>query len=166
MARFIFLVLLIAIVLASVNYARYSLLECELEWDGCNGLPIIKFDDFEKYYRLNPSCWVLEKLFVERVYYEEGIRLGLKHTYTNKLRFRFHIKDYKKYRSFLKRLEKESKEARDAEDHVKLINLVTQDIKAVRQKAKDDINQAQDIIKSTTIGGVIVEGEYTQESDL
>lgn len=140
MSKFLISILTIAVVIAFINYVRYLLLESDLKWLEYDDLPVIKFDDFEKYYKINPDCWYLNKWIVERTYNEKFN--------SRSLRFRFHAKDYKKYRSFLKRIKKEWKDARDSDDYVKLLNLVTADIKVAREKAKENIERAEENLKT------------------
>lgn len=140
MSKFLISILTIAVVIAFINYVRYLLVESDLKWLEYDDLPIIKFDDFEKYYKINPDCWYLNKWIVERAYNEKFN--------SRSLRFRFHAKDYKKYRSFLKRIKKEWKDARDSDDYVKLLNLVTADIKVAREKAKENIERAEENLKT------------------
>lgn len=140
MSKFLISVLTIAVVIAFINYVRYLLLESDLKWLEYDDLPVIKFDDFEKYYKINPDCWYLNKWIVERTYNEKFN--------SRSLRFRFPAKDYKKYKSFLKRIAKERKEARDSDDYVKLLNLVTADIKVAREKAKENIERAEENLKT------------------
>lgn len=140
MAKFLITILIIAIAIALINYAGYLLAESDLKWLEYDDLPVIKFDDFEKYYKINPDCWYLNKWIVERTYNEKFN--------SRSLRFRFPAKDYKKYRSFLKRIKKEWKDARDSDDYVKLLNLVTADIKVAREKAKENIERAEENLKT------------------
>lgn len=140
MSKFLISILMIAVVIAFINYVRYLLVESDLKWLEYDDLPVIKFDDFEKYYKINPDCWYLNKWIVERTYNEKFN--------SRSLRFRFHAKDYKKYRSFLKRIKKEWKDARDSDDYVKLLNLVTADIKVAREKAKENIERAEENLKT------------------
>lgn len=140
MSKFLISILTIAVVIAFINYVRYLLVESDLKWLEYDDLPVIKFDDFEKYYKINPDCWYLNKWIVERTYNEKFN--------SRSLRFRFHAKDYKKYRSFLKRIAKERKDARDSDDYVKLLNLVTADIKVAREKAKENIERAEENLKT------------------
>ena len=140
MAKFLTTILIRAIAIALVNYVRYLLVASDLKWLEYDDLPVIKFDDFEKYYKINPDCWYLNKWIVERTYNEKFN--------SRSLRFRFHAKDYKKYRSFLKRIKKEWKDARDSDDYVKLLNLVTADIKVAREKAKENIERAEENLKT------------------
>lgn len=140
MSKFLISILTIAVVIAFINYVRYLLLESDLKWLEYDDLPVIKFDDFEKYYKINPDCWYLNKWIVERTYNEKFN--------SRSLRFRFPAKDYKKYKSFLKRIAKERKEARDSDDYVKLLNLVTADIKVAREKAKENIERAEENLKT------------------
>lgn len=140
MSKFLISILTIAVVIAFINYVRYLLLEIDLKWLEYDDLPVIKFDDFEKYYKINPDCWYLNEWIVERTYNEKFN--------SRSLRFRFPAKDYKKYRSFLKRIKKEWKDARNSDDYVKLLNLVTADIKVAREKAKENIERAEENLKT------------------
>ena len=107
-------------------------------------LPHFTFEQFKKFYSLNPDSWILLKY---RVYKNNS----------HKNSCVFDYKEWKKYDRFRMQLEKDKEKKKELEEQAKtervknertieLLKLVQQDIDTVRGVIQHDFNEAADLI--------------------
>ncbi len=113
-------------------------------------MPKLKFEQFKKFYMLNPESW---SLCDNSVYKNKDPELSFTFDYEDWLKykkFHEHIKEEKEQEKLRKKQEELNK--KNNEKTVELLKLVQQDIDAARITIQKDLKEAADLIDRITKG--------------
>lgn len=136
--KLIFAIFIIIVVVLSIVFLINYLIEYFGQYTG-DKVAVLSFDEFYKYYKINPNSWVVG-------YYElEKIRKEKNYSYFN-IRCRIKFTSYWRYHLFVWSLKHNKKEKKQKEAYIGLLEDVQKDIDNCKAEAKEWNKQGVDML--------------------